>query len=88
MNLIECPTPQKPVYYDRLFVESLVLQVNHNRGRNLEWYECVDHYHIRDKDKRNTLRHERERAFRKGRRKYQQLTIFDWMNELNGTQGS
>lgn len=82
-----CPTPRKPKYYDHILVDTLVLQNNYNRGRNLESYECGDHLHIRDKDKRKFKERMREARIREARKKYRQLTIFDWMNELNGAQG-
>lgn len=82
----KCPTPHKPMY-DKLLAESLVIQSNYNHGYNNEAYECVDHYHIRNRTKSNRIRHEREAIARKSRKTYVQLTIFDWMKQLNGPQG-
>jgi len=80
-----CPTPKKSRYYDLSLAESILIRIKHRTEANLEVYECVDHWHIRDKTKRKRLDHKREKYNRQQRKKYQQLTIFDWMNEINGT---
>lgn len=82
-----CPTPRKGTYYDKLLAESIMLQLKYNKGADVEVYDCLDHHHIRDKAKRRAKEHAREAIKKEKRKKYRQLTIFDWMNELNGAQG-
>lgn len=82
-----CPTPRKGIYYDKLLAESIMLQLKYNKGADVEVYDCLDHHHhIRDKTKRRAKERAREAIKKEQRKKYRQLTIFDWMKELNGAQ--
>lgn len=83
----DCPTPRKGRYDDRVLADSIMLQIKYNRGIDAEVYHCIDHFHIRDKNKRRNKDRVREKVNKQRRRQFRQLTIFDWMRERDGTQG-